>query len=50
LPSSLDLCIIVLKLFICPSRQELLYNVFSHCAILFYKKKNLLLFKDIFVM
>ncbi|WP_230593874.1 hypothetical protein, partial [Lysinibacillus sphaericus] len=39
---------LVLKLFTCPSRQELLYNVFSHCAILFYKKKKLLLFEVIF--
>ncbi|MCT6935131.1 MAG: hypothetical protein M3Z79_22295, partial [Lysinibacillus fusiformis] len=51
LPSSLDCFImyLVLKLFTCPSRQELLYNVFSYCAILFYKKKKLLLLKDIFV-
>jgi len=39
---------LVLKLFTCLSRQELLYNVFSHCAILFYKKKKLLLFEVIF--
>jgi len=41
---------VVLKLFTCPSRQELLYNDYQHIATLFYKKKKLLLFEDIFVM
>jgi len=40
----------VLKLFTCPSRQELLYNVYQHNATLFNKKKKLLLFEDIFVV
>jgi len=40
----------VLKLFTCPSRQELLYNVYLENATLFYKKKKLLLFEDIFAM